>query len=249
MRTTVKYGSSRGTRRSQITLLPATPWMRTSGGPLPLVTACNRHGSRSARRLRIHPPECRDPIRPVWRPHPPVWRVPFRPVYGIEVASPPGCPMMAGHYRALIDDGEAQVLGLHGWGQDHGRPARSAFRTWSARTSMCSSAASIPDGGRANWGSISPARETVFGDCCMRAASRITSCRQRSKTALPSLGIGITNLVDRVTAAADELDDEELRAGARPTGREGRRSTTPLCRSSRVPGLPHRISTTERDGR
>jgi double-stranded uracil-DNA glycosylase len=32
---------------------------------------------------------------------------------------------------------------------------------------------------------------------------------------LPSLGIGITNLVERVTAAASELDHEELRAGAR----------------------------------
>ncbi len=32
--------------------------------------------------------------------------------------------------------------------------------------------------------------------------------------ALPALGIGITNLVDRVTAAADELDDAELREGA-----------------------------------
>jgi TDG/mug DNA glycosylase family protein len=32
--------------------------------------------------------------------------------------------------------------------------------------------------------------------------------------ALPSLGIGITNLVDRVTAAASELEKEELRAGA-----------------------------------
>ncbi len=32
--------------------------------------------------------------------------------------------------------------------------------------------------------------------------------------ALPALGIGITNLVDRVTAAADELDNAELREGA-----------------------------------
>jgi TDG/mug DNA glycosylase family protein len=32
---------------------------------------------------------------------------------------------------------------------------------------------------------------------------------------LPALGVGITNLVARVTAAASELDDEELRAGAR----------------------------------
>ena len=31
---------------------------------------------------------------------------------------------------------------------------------------------------------------------------------------LPALGIGITNLVERVTAAADELDDDELRVGA-----------------------------------
>jgi TDG/mug DNA glycosylase family protein len=31
---------------------------------------------------------------------------------------------------------------------------------------------------------------------------------------LPTLGIGITNLVDRVTAAASELEPEELRAGA-----------------------------------
>jgi TDG/mug DNA glycosylase family protein len=30
---------------------------------------------------------------------------------------------------------------------------------------------------------------------------------------LPSLGIGITNVVERVTAAASELDNEELRAG------------------------------------
>ncbi len=33
--------------------------------------------------------------------------------------------------------------------------------------------------------------------------------------ALPALGIGITNLVDRVTATADELGGEELREGAR----------------------------------
>jgi TDG/mug DNA glycosylase family protein len=32
---------------------------------------------------------------------------------------------------------------------------------------------------------------------------------------LPSLGIGITNFVERVTAAASELDNEELRSGAR----------------------------------
>jgi TDG/mug DNA glycosylase family protein len=31
---------------------------------------------------------------------------------------------------------------------------------------------------------------------------------------LPSLGVGITNLVERVTAAASELNNEELRAGA-----------------------------------
>jgi double-stranded uracil-DNA glycosylase len=33
--------------------------------------------------------------------------------------------------------------------------------------------------------------------------------------ALPALGIGITNVVERVTAAASELDNEELRAGGR----------------------------------
>jgi TDG/mug DNA glycosylase family protein len=32
---------------------------------------------------------------------------------------------------------------------------------------------------------------------------------------LPALGIGITNVVDRVTAAASELDNDELRAGGR----------------------------------
>jgi double-stranded uracil-DNA glycosylase len=31
---------------------------------------------------------------------------------------------------------------------------------------------------------------------------------------LPGMGVGITNLVERVTSAASELDDEELRAGA-----------------------------------
>lgn len=36
-----------------------------------------------------------------------------------------------------------------------------------------------------------------------------------SVRALTDAGIGITNLVDRATARADELDDEELRAGAR----------------------------------
>jgi TDG/mug DNA glycosylase family protein len=35
------------------------------------------------------------------------------------------------------------------------------------------------------------------------------------QSVLPTLGIGITNLVERVTAAASELDNEELRAGAR----------------------------------
>jgi double-stranded uracil-DNA glycosylase len=34
------------------------------------------------------------------------------------------------------------------------------------------------------------------------------------QAALPALGIGITNLVERVTAAASELHREELRAGA-----------------------------------
>lgn len=34
------------------------------------------------------------------------------------------------------------------------------------------------------------------------------------QSVLPSLGIGITNLVERVTAAASELDNEELRTGA-----------------------------------
>ena len=35
------------------------------------------------------------------------------------------------------------------------------------------------------------------------------------QAALPALGIGITNLVDRVTVAASELDRAELRAGAK----------------------------------
>ena len=47
----------------------------------------------------------------------------------------------------------------------------------------------------------------------MREASPITSLRHRSKPILPALGIGITNLVDRVTVAASELDRAELRAG------------------------------------
>jgi TDG/mug DNA glycosylase family protein len=35
------------------------------------------------------------------------------------------------------------------------------------------------------------------------------------QSVLPALGLGITNLVERVTAAASELGPEELRAGAR----------------------------------
>jgi double-stranded uracil-DNA glycosylase len=35
------------------------------------------------------------------------------------------------------------------------------------------------------------------------------------QAALPNMGIGITNLVERTTAAASELTNEELRAGAR----------------------------------
>jgi double-stranded uracil-DNA glycosylase len=34
------------------------------------------------------------------------------------------------------------------------------------------------------------------------------------QSVLPSLGVGITNIVERVTAAASELGNEELRAGA-----------------------------------
>lgn len=37
---------------------------------------------------------------------------------------------------------------------------------------------------------------------------------ERSRAALVGRGIGITNLVERATARADELDAEELRAGA-----------------------------------
>jgi TDG/mug DNA glycosylase family protein len=38
--------------------------------------------------------------------------------------------------------------------------------------------------------------------------------RPEEQSVLPSLGIGITNLVARTTAAASELGDDELRAGA-----------------------------------
>ncbi|MGZ3418169.1 MAG: G/U mismatch-specific DNA glycosylase [Polyangiales bacterium] len=40
---------------------------------------------------------------------------------------------------------------------------------------------------------------------------------------LVPLGYGITNIVDRATATADELDEEELRAGAKKLARKVRR--------------------------
>ena len=45
-----------------------------------------------------------------------------------------------------------------------------------------------------------------FTDCVLSPSEQDT---------LPALGIGITNLVERVTATAAELDNDELRAGAR----------------------------------
>lgn len=46
---------------------------------------------------------------------------------------------------------------------------------------------------------------------------------ERSRAALLDRGIGITNLVDRATARADELEREELRAGRRALIRKVRR--------------------------
>jgi TDG/mug DNA glycosylase family protein len=43
---------------------------------------------------------------------------------------------------------------------------------------------------------------------------------ERSRGALRERGIGLTNLVNRATARADELDDGELRAGARRLARK-----------------------------
>lgn len=43
------------------------------------------------------------------------------------------------------------------------------------------------------------------------------------QSVLPELGVGITNLVERVTAAASELDRDELRAGARRLGEQALR--------------------------
>jgi TDG/mug DNA glycosylase family protein len=61
----------------------------------------------------------------------------------------------------------------------------------------------------------------------MREGSPITSLPSE-QGALPALGIGITNLVERVTVAASELDKEELRAGADTLGGQGQ-SSEPRC--------------------
>ena len=122
--------------------------------------------------------------------------------------------MIAGHYRAMIDDGGAQVLGLRGWQHGHGRPTRSACRDVvgaNLNVLFCG---------------INPGRRSgELGQHFARPGNRFWKLLHAGgftdhvmspaeQDALPALGIGITNLVDRVTAAADELDDAELREGA-----------------------------------
>ena len=53
-------------------------------------------------------------------------------------------------------------------------------------------------------------------------------------------GLGITNLVPRATARADELDDDELRAGLPPRGRPRRAGAPGVRRLPRPVQLPHR---------
>ena len=61
---------------------------------------------------------------------------------------------------------------------------------------------------------------------------------------LPTLGIGITNLVARATSTASELRTAELREGHRTARGQGRCPAAPLRRRARPPGVPDGFSQT-----
>ena len=61
---------------------------------------------------------------------------------------------------------------------------------------------------------ISPGRGTGSGSCSAAGGFTESVLSPAEQHILPELGVGITNLVGRVTAAASELSSSELREGA-----------------------------------
>ena len=95
-------------------------------------------------------------------------------------------------------------------------------RTWSRlspiwRVRICAyfSAGSIRGHSQVTSASISPGQGTDSGSCSVPVDSPESVLLPAEQHTLPGLGIGITNLVGRVTAAASELSVAELRDGAR----------------------------------
>ena len=86
------------------------------------------------------------------------------------------------------------------------------------QTSPCCSWASTPGSCRDRPGITSRGRATGSGRCCTKQASRHASCGRMSRTQLLELGLGITNLVARVTATAAELSDDETAGRRAPAG-------------------------------
>src|SRR5262245_50228186 len=62
-----------------------------------------------------------------------------------------------------------------------------------------------------------------FWTALHRSGFTATLLRSEQQARLLEVGCGITNLVARETASADELDDDELRAGGRALARKIRR--------------------------
>ena len=116
---------------------------------------------------------------------------------------------------------------------------------WWDRICACFFAGSIPGRGRVTSAFISPARGTGSGNCSVPVDSPSPFSYPLSSTLCPGLGIGITNLVDRVTVAASDLSVAELREGATQLEAKVERLRPPLRRGARVAGLPDGFSKTE----
>ena len=101
------------------------------------------------------------------------------------------------------------------------RPAHPRCRR--GRPRRCSSAGSTPACGRAPSDTTSCIPETGFGRCSTAPASPRSSSIRRRIAGCSNSGLGITNLVPRVTARASEHGADELRAGGRSRTRKVRR--------------------------
>ena len=99
----------------------------------------------------------------------------------------------------------------------------ASSRTSSARTCACCSSGSTPRSTPVGRGGTSPGRGNRLWRTLHEAGFTDRVLHPAETDAIVAAGLGITNVVPRATARADELTDEEIRAGVAPLRRLVRR--------------------------